>query len=471
MISSIISSSSNQIQIHPIQDIDTAAIDQRIEAHFPKDLPGGLTIVVMKEGEILFQRSLGDHAAHGLDTRQQFASITKEFTGACIVDLVKTGKLRYDQNIRDILPDLPEFTHLGKRVIITVDHLVQLQSGLPECSSIGFMQGKDFQDLNQDEVIDFLKPGETLELFEQPGAQFKYCNTNFYLLSKIIKACSGTDLRTYANDHIFKPFRMNSTDFINQDSQFVPGYTGNEETTSRNKTWGPCGIVGTSADMVKWDAQWPNSYLRDDLLSHPQNSVYGRGLFVTEYDGNRYINHTGDIEGYTNTYLRVESLDGNRQIFSIFIAANQTLDVNVTSLANSVTNILLNEKDEAAPEMPSPKVSYDIPAMRSREGAYHCGKIQTTHLLELIEHEGKPALKMAPSNAANPQRSSQYFAPLFDNPTKYVEVPGGSAEIEFNPAGGFTYTDPNACLKLEFDGNRPNQPQKITPLPLGHAIF
>jgi len=88
---------------------DEGAIQAILDRHckdYPKEIPVGCNLVVMQEGKhpVLL------HAGQILpDGPQNWGSTSKQFTAACIDKLVKQGKIRYDDDIRKLCPDLPEF--------------------------------------------------------------------------------------------------------------------------------------------------------------------------------------------------------------------------------------------------------------------------------------------------------------------------------------------------------------------------
>ena len=48
-------------------------------------------------------------------------------------------------------------------------------------------------------------------LFIEPGSEYFYCNTNYYLLAKIIEQVSGLSFKEYMQKNIFGPCDMNNT--------------------------------------------------------------------------------------------------------------------------------------------------------------------------------------------------------------------------------------------------------------------
>jgi hypothetical protein len=147
---------------------------------------------------------------------------------------------------------------------------------------------------------------------------------------------AAKDLKEYADEYFFKPFEMTQTGFIDHErdiyTQTIPGYTIESgqlvDETTRNKTWGPCGIIGTPEDMVKWNGRCPQE-LFDKLAEspvplQPEAFSYGRGINVGYFDNGRYkiMVHSGGIEGFMTRYFKVIDNQDPERSFGLFISSN-----------------------------------------------------------------------------------------------------------------------------------------------------
>ena len=99
----------------------------RVDALFaPWDRPDvpGAAVAVMKDGEIVYQRGYGSaNLEYDIpitpSTVFLVASVSKQFTAFAVAMLVDQGLLSLDDDIRQFVPDLPDY---GKP--ITVRHLI-----------------------------------------------------------------------------------------------------------------------------------------------------------------------------------------------------------------------------------------------------------------------------------------------------------------------------------------------------------
>lgn len=98
----------------------------------------------MNKGEVLTHYSVGlankeKDQKSDLQLKQHVGSVSKQFTAASIADLESKGRLH------EYLPSLPPFTYQGQSITLTVDNLLNMQSGLPEVLALAFISGKEAQ--------------------------------------------------------------------------------------------------------------------------------------------------------------------------------------------------------------------------------------------------------------------------------------------------------------------------------------
>jgi CubicO group peptidase (beta-lactamase class C family) len=92
----------------------------------------GAGIIALRDGRVVYLgvRGVADmQAMRPIDGRTAFrlASVTKQFTAAAVMLLVKDGKLRYEDRLTDLFPGFPAY---GRA--ITVRHLLTHTSGIAD---------------------------------------------------------------------------------------------------------------------------------------------------------------------------------------------------------------------------------------------------------------------------------------------------------------------------------------------------
>lgn len=136
------------------------------------------------------------------DTLFYSGSLGKQFTALAISQLVVAGKLRLDDDIRKVLPEMA-----ASRTPITVEMLLHHTSGLPNHSKLIPLAGYERvgQAPRQETMSTLLAYGETAF---PPGATFEYSNGGYLLLSLIVERVSGLPFEDYIAAAILRPLGM-----------------------------------------------------------------------------------------------------------------------------------------------------------------------------------------------------------------------------------------------------------------------
>jgi CubicO group peptidase (beta-lactamase class C family) len=187
-----------------------------LTGHNP-DSPPGLSLVVVKDGQIVYQNAFGmadgpKNIPSTVDTVYQTWSMVKPMTAAAILQLQEQGLLDIDDPVTDYLPWFEVEYPSESSETITVRHLMSHSSGLrnnmPELYQWIHFDGDP--EWNQTELIKEKLPGFT-PLSYEPGSQAVYTNVGYMVLAAIIEAVSGETYQQYMVEHIFEPLQMNDT--------------------------------------------------------------------------------------------------------------------------------------------------------------------------------------------------------------------------------------------------------------------
>lgn len=204
-------------------------------------------ILVASHGKVLYEKAFGmANREKGLpftpDTREYIGSVSKQFTAMGIMILHERGKIKYDQSIRDIYPELPACMQP-----VTIRDVVYHTSGLVIMD--------DFPNIVEQDVFKALLAQKELRF--PPGQKFEYCNAGYSLLGMIIEKVSGQSLNDFMQANIFGPLGMHNSlvnEIAKPDTTRAVGYTeyGTEDNYD-NYEGGNASILSTAADLYKWD--------------------------------------------------------------------------------------------------------------------------------------------------------------------------------------------------------------------------
>ncbi|HET7301235.1 MAG TPA: serine hydrolase domain-containing protein, partial [Oleiagrimonas sp.] len=146
----------------------------------------GASLLVVKDGKPIIRRGFGyanleEHIKAGPDTNYRLASVTKQFTAACILLLKQDGKLKLTDPVRKWLPELPASDDK-----ITIENLLTHTSGLIDYEDL-IPAGRTTQ-INDADVLRMIASQH--RLYFEPGSAHRYSNGGYVLLGLIVERAS-----------------------------------------------------------------------------------------------------------------------------------------------------------------------------------------------------------------------------------------------------------------------------------------
>ena len=170
----------------------TDSIDVFINAQMQKRKIPGLQLAIVKDGKIIKAGNYGianvqDSIPVTDKTVFTINSITKAFTGVAIMQLAEAGKLKLSSTISEFNLSVPQDWQK-----VTIQQLLSHTSGIPDI-------------VDPEETLLISPMGEeaswklvqTLPMDFEPGNEFRYNQTNYLLLGKIIDKLSGMPFKEF----------------------------------------------------------------------------------------------------------------------------------------------------------------------------------------------------------------------------------------------------------------------------------
>jgi len=298
---------------------DVRFVDSLFSAYTGEGVPGA-SVVVIRDGRVVVRRAYGmadleRRVSDAPETDYRLASVSKQFTAMAVMLLAKDGKVRYDQPVRDFLPELPAATRA-----VTVRHLLNHTSGLWDYEDL-VPESRTTQ-LDDRDVLALLETKDSL--YFPAGSEYRYSNSGYVLLGMIVARVSGMTLPAFLRARIFEPLGMHASVAHVEGSDTVPrrayGYSPSAGTfvqtdqSVTSATLGDGGIYTNIDDMVRWDQALYGTELVDaatlELATTPPQlpggatTQYGFGWFVDTYRGEKRWRHTGETSGFRNAIQR-----------------------------------------------------------------------------------------------------------------------------------------------------------------------
>src|SRR3954462_5531393 len=249
---------------------------QKCEA---KEIPG-VVAMAATGSEVIYQgafgkRDLSKDDAMTADSVFWIASMTKAITTAAGMQLVEQGKLKLDEPIGKLLPDLASpqvlegFDASGNPKLraakgeITLRQLMTHTAGFAYDMWNGDMV-KSLEKTGTAGIISCTNAALKTPLTSDPGTRWEY-GTNIDFVGKAVEAVSGKRLDAYLRDNLLAPLGMNDTGFKIGDSQrqrlvgmHARGPDGAlapipfELEQNPEFHMGGGGLYGTAADYIKF---------------------------------------------------------------------------------------------------------------------------------------------------------------------------------------------------------------------------
>lgn len=328
-----------------------------LEKIVDRDFSGCISVV--KDGEVIFQKSYGyadlSNKVHNeLNTRFATASAGKVFVAVGILQLIEEGKLRFDDNIGDLL----DFDLKAIDRSITVRQLLCHTSGIPDYFDEETMS--EYDELWRDYPnYKIRKSSDLIPLFIDkpmmypPGQKFQYNNTGFVVLGLIIEKITGQLFDKYLRENIFEPCGMADTGYYELDR--LPEKCANSYIYDKQrkeyytniysvdvKGSGAGGAFTTVLDINRF---WTNlldgrliSYkMLEQMLSVESSSgseYYGYGIWLQKIDDNAYMPY---FQGCDPGVSFISSFD---TISNTSITAVSNFGCNVWKLRRDILSIL-----------------------------------------------------------------------------------------------------------------------------------
>lgn len=293
---------------------ERAKIDALAQAEIDAHHAVGLTIAVARGDQLVVANGYGlaDVARKvpaTIDTVYRIGSITKQFTAVAILQLVEQHELALTDDIRTYVPEYP-----AHDTTITIEHLLTHTSGIPTYTDTDWLEAGQHPLTHAQVLARFA----TKPLEFAPGTQWRYSNSNYYLLGLVIEKLTKQSYGDAIRERVLLPAGMTHSGPCNS-PQLAHGYaTALGPVDALPFDNGPAFAAGslcsTALDLVAWQRALEHGTIlkpaslakmrANAKLSTGALAGYGYGVFVGDRAGHPMIEHGGAINGFISELAR-----------------------------------------------------------------------------------------------------------------------------------------------------------------------
>lgn len=353
----------------PAKLANVGELETYLERVVAAERPPGLSVAVVKNGEIVYANGFGVANAQGdvavtEETVYHWWSMTKVITAVSIMQLHEQGYLNIDHPISTYLPYF-SVTHHDEDATVTIRQILNHSAGMsnatPEIFTWVHLEGDP--PVNQSDFV-ASKFADYDELRFAPGTKTDYSNWGYTVLGALIEAVAGQTYESYVVDNILQPLAMHNSHFVYTETMAAHEATGSQHLVDLytpffpllnltyiieervgmrfwfhrvyNDQTAPSGLIGSAADVGRFMTAYlsadsrllqPESFATMNeaitQVQHPSKPVRGLGweAHVTE-NGRFYLTHSGGGPGFA-TIMRVYP---DEQLGIVVMGNDSTMD-------------------------------------------------------------------------------------------------------------------------------------------------
>jgi CubicO group peptidase (beta-lactamase class C family) len=302
-------------------------LDKLFDSLFKKDEPGG-AVLITKDGKTIYSKGFGiadikTKEAITPTTLFNVGSISKTFVAFGILKLAAENKLSLEDELYKYFPNFKDSTIPHK---VKLKHMLTHTSGLPNLrkineDSVFYLTAKDegnWEPVYQADSLEF-----------EPGSRYTYSNIAFNGLALIIEKVTGMKWQDYIRKNIMEPAGMKLStiqDGAYPESGISHGYVydgknyfekdyGEEPTFPAS---GNGGVWSSVEELWKYEKAIQESVFLDSNWIKRSRTVFehtnwngaepselGLSWFMTNFENNKLIGHTGSQGGFRADYVWV----------------------------------------------------------------------------------------------------------------------------------------------------------------------
>ncbi len=358
------------------QPLTSKQIDTLVERSMKAFNVPGIAVAVIKDGKIIHSKGYGVRSLKSQEKVDEYtlfgiASNSKAFTAATLGMLVDEGKLKWDDKVRDYIPEFKLYSPYVTEEF-TIRDLLTHRSGLG-LGAGDLMLWPDSSDFTLKDILynlRFLKPVSGFR------TKFDYDNNLYIVAGEVVARISGKSWDEFVEERIMAPLGMThsaaSFDRLKDKSNVIDGHApvdGKVQVIARSTIkvgHSAGGINSCISDLSKWvllqlahgkygtgldrtlfseethEEMWSPQTILKVGGPGPYNThfaAYGLGFFLSDVKGYKQVSHTGGLEGMVTQVTMIPELN-----LGIIVLTNQQEGGAFSSITNQIKDSYFNIK-------------------------------------------------------------------------------------------------------------------------------
>jgi CubicO group peptidase (beta-lactamase class C family) len=348
------------------QPLNSKEIDSLVERTRRVFEVPGIAVAVIKDGQVIHSKGYGLRSLNSNDKVDEntlfgIASNSKAFTVAALGILIDEGKLRWDDRVRDYIPEFKLYSPFVTEEF-TIRDLLTHRSGLG-LGAGDLMFFPDSSDFTLKDVIFNLRFLKAVSSFR---SKYDYDNNMYVVAGEVIHRVCGESWDDFVEDRILKPLGMThsaaSFDRLKDKSDIIDGHApvnGKVQVIARSSLkvgHSAGGINSCISDLSKWvlcqlangkygegktlfsESVHEEMWMPQTIIRYrgpgPYNthfSAYGLGFGISDVMGFKQISHTGGLEGMVTQITMIPELK-----LGIIVLTNQQEGAAFSAISNQI---------------------------------------------------------------------------------------------------------------------------------------
>jgi CubicO group peptidase (beta-lactamase class C family) len=353
------------------QNLNSAAIDTLVQKAMASFRVPGIAVAVVKDGKLVHSKGYGVRSLKSMlpvtpETLFGIASNSKAITAAAIGILVEQGKIKWEDHVRNYIPEFKLYDSYVTEHF-TIKDLLTHRSGM----GLGAGDLMFFPDSSDFTLKDIIYNLRFLPQVSEFRTQYDYDNNLYIVAGEVIARVSGQSWEEFVEKNIFLPLGMKTSapsferisNFQNIIEAHAP-VNGEIRVIPRNTLrigHAAGGVYANINDLSQWVICLMNKgvsaggkrILAESTVKEmwtPQTiipvsnpvaynvhfSSYGLGFFLSDVKGKFQACHTGGLEGMVTQITVIPEIN-----LGIIVLTNQQEGAAFTAITNSIKDVYL----------------------------------------------------------------------------------------------------------------------------------